>query len=264
MRARDFLSGSPFGSGVVGSLTTLGVVAAGVAIVETALVPGLLIGGAAILAPRLLPRGASTGSRNRPRRRPEPSAALAAPTAERPEPGEAAPFDVWRAATKTITYRVMLTTVDFGANYFVIGELATAAGLSGLSLVAGPIAYFAHEAAWHYYGPASARQFNPLEATVNVPIPGAIEGESGRTHIAGLKVSRALAKTVTYEGVTAVSEFGVNYFFVRDLVAAAGLTAFSVAISPFVYYVHEKAWDYYEAATARTPPHRAIPLAPAA
>ena len=146
----------------------------------------------------------------------------------------------------------MVTTADFGANYFVIGELATAAGLSSLSLVAGPIAYFAHEAAWHYYGPASARHSDPLEATVHVPIPGAAEGEeNGRTHFASVKVSRALAKTVTYEGVTAVSEFGVNYLFIRDLASAAGLAAFSIVISPFVYYVHEKAWDYYDAAKAR-------------
>ena len=46
--------------------------------------------------------------------------------------------------------------------------------------------------------------------------------------------------------VTAVSEFSANYLFVRDLAAAAGLTAFSVVIAPFVYYVHEKAWDYFD------------------
>jgi DNA topoisomerase III len=33
-------------------------------------------------------------------------------------------------------------------------------------------------------------------------------------------------KTVTYEGVTAVSEFAVNYLFVRDLAAAAGRASF--------------------------------------
>jgi hypothetical protein len=42
--------------GVVGSVATLGAVAAGVAIFEVALIPGLLIGGAAVLVPRLLPR----------------------------------------------------------------------------------------------------------------------------------------------------------------------------------------------------------------
>jgi uncharacterized membrane protein len=124
----------------------------------------------------------------------------------------------------------------------------TAAGLSSLSLVAGPVAYFAHEAAWHYYGPAAARHPDPLEAMVQVPIPGAAKGEeNGHRRFASIRVSRAVAKTVTYEGVTAVSEFGVNYLFVRDLVAAAGLTAFSVTIAPFVYYVHERAWDYYDA-----------------
>jgi uncharacterized membrane protein len=166
---------------------------------------------------------------------------------------------------KTLTYRVMVTTVDFGANYIVIGELATAAGLSSLSLVAGPIAYFAHEAAWHYYGPASARQLNPHEATVHVSIPGAAKGKNnGQARFGGLKMSRALAKTGTYEVVTGVSEFSVNYLFVRDLAAAAGLTAFSIVISPFVYYVHEKAWDYYDATKARSPAAPAPKLLPAA
>jgi uncharacterized membrane protein len=172
----------------------------------------------------------------------------------------------WRAVVKTLTYRVIVTTIDFGANYFVTGELTTAAGMSSLSLVAGPIAYFAHEAAWHYYGPASARQPNPLEATVHVPIPGAAQGEeNGRTRFASVKVSRALAKTVTYEVVTAVSEFGANHLFVRDLAAAAGLTAFSIVIAPFVYYVHEKAWDCYDATKARSSPSvPALKLLPAA
>ena len=199
---------------------------------------------------------------------PSPVPVPSAPTAhsaEAPASGEPAGFDTWRAVVKTFTYRAIVTTVDFGANYFVIGELATAAGLSGLSLVAGPIAYFAHEAAWHYYGPASARHPNPLAATVRVPIPGAAEGEeNARASFANLKVSRALAKTVTYEGVTAVTEFGVNYLFVRDLANAAGLTAFSIVISPFIYYVHEKAWDYYDATKAHSPAAPALKLLPAA
>jgi uncharacterized membrane protein len=267
MDTRGWFPGSVFGPSVVGGVATLGAIAAGAAIVEAALIPGLLIGGAAMLAPRLLPREMLNGLSGGRRRRTAPTPAPSAPTARSAEPasGEPIVFNTWRAVAKTLTYRVMLTTVDFGANYFVIGELATAAGLSSLSLVAGPIAYFAHEAAWHYYGPASARHANPLEATVYVPLPGAAKGEkNGRPRSAGVKVSRALAKTATYEGVTAVSEFGVNYFFVRDLVTAAGLTAFSVAVSPFVYYVHEKAWDYYDATKARSSASRTIKLLPAA
>jgi uncharacterized membrane protein len=258
MQAGRWLPSSVFGSNVIGSVATLGAVAAGAAIVEAALIPGLLIGGAAMLAPRLLPRDVLSGLGNG-RRRTAPSPAVSAPgahSAPPPDSGEPAAFDTWRAVVKTLTYRVMVTTADFGANYFVIGELATAAGLSSLSLVAGPVAYFAHEAAWHYYGPASAHHANPLEATVDVPIPGMAKG-------ANIKVGRAVAKTVTYEGVTGVSEFAVNYLFVRDLVAAAGLTTFSMVIAPVVYYVHEKIWDYYDAASAGPPAAPAPKLLPA-
>ena len=99
---------------------------------------------------------------------------------------------------------------------------------------------------------------------MHVPIPGAADGEGkGQPRFRGIKVSRALAKTVTYEGVTAVSEFSVNYLFVRDLAAAAGLTALSVVIAPIVYYVHEKAWDYYDATKTRSPPVPPMKLLPA-
>jgi uncharacterized membrane protein len=271
MPAKTWFPGSLLGPGVVGKVATLGAVVAGAAIVEAALIPGLLIGGAAVLAPRLLPRGTLSGLGDRLRRTapsPAPVPSPSAPeahSAEAAAAGEPASFDPWRAVIKTVTYRLMVTTADFGANYVVIGELATAAGLSSLSLVAGPIAYFAHEAAWHFYGPASARHANPREATVNVPIPGMAGGEAnGRTRFASVKVSRALAKTVTYEGVTGVSEFSVNYLFVRDLVAAAGLTAFSMVIAPIVYYVHETAWDFYDATKTRSPAVPALKLLPAA
>jgi uncharacterized membrane protein len=230
---------------------------AGAAIIEAALIPGLLIGAAAVLAPRLLPRDGLHGLADRMRRTMSSTvrvpSAPGAHAAQPPASGEPASFDTWRAVVKTITYRATVTTIDFGANYFVIGELTAAAGLSSLSLVAGLIAYFAHEVIWHYYGPVSVRDSNPLEAMVDVPIPGiAGSGENGRT--VSVKVSRAVAKTVTYEVVTGVSEFGVNFLFVRDLAAAAGLTAFSMVIAPFVYYVHEKAWDYYDATKARSSP----------
>jgi uncharacterized membrane protein len=255
--------GSAIGPSVIAGVATVGAVAAGAAIIEAALIPGLLIGAAAVLVPRLLPGDGLNGLASRLRRI-LPSAvrmplAVRAPSAQRthaaeaPASGEPASFDTWRAVVKTFTYRAAVTTIDFGANWFVIGELATAAGLSSLSLVAGPIAYFAHEAAWHFYGPISARHSNPLEATVDVSIPGVTGNGDGRTH-GRVKVSRAVAKTLTYEVVTGVSEFGANYLFVRDLAAAAGLTAFSIVISPFVYYVHEKVWDFYDATRAQPSP----------
>ena len=144
MDPRGWFPISVFGSGIVGQVATLGAVAAGAAILEAALIPGVLIGAAAVLAPRLLPRDMLSGLGDRLRRTaPSLVTVPSAPTAhsaEAPASGEPAFFDTWRAVVKTFTYRVIVTTVDFGANYFVIGELATAAGLSSLSLVAGPIA----------------------------------------------------------------------------------------------------------------------------
>jgi uncharacterized membrane protein len=268
IHARGWNPASVLGAGLVGKVALLGAVTAGAAIVEAALIPGVLIGGAAVLGPRLLPRETLSKLGNRLRRTvSSPVPVRSAPSArstQGPASGETASFDTWRAAAKTVTYRVIVTTIDFGANYVVIGELATAAGLSSLSLVAGPIAYFTHEAAWHYLGPRSSHNPNPLEATVRVPIPGVRKAEqNGRTRFASINVSRAFAKTVTYEAVTGVSEFGANYFFIRNVAAAAGLTAFSMVIAPLVYYVHEKAWDYYDATKGRSPAARSRKLLPA-
>jgi hypothetical protein len=47
MHARGWHPSSVFGPGVIGSVAALGAVAAGAAIFEAALIPGLLIGGAA-------------------------------------------------------------------------------------------------------------------------------------------------------------------------------------------------------------------------
>ena len=49
-----------------------------------------------------------------------------------------------------------------------------------------------------------------------------------------------------------------NYLFVRDLAAAAELTAFSIVIAAFAYYVDEKAWDYYATKAASGPGPEAI------
>jgi len=266
MHASGWDPGSFFGSSVVGKVALLGAVTAGAAVVEAALIPGVLIGGAAaVLAPRLLARDTLSKLGDRLRRTvsaPVPVRSVAAArSAQAPASSELASFDTWRAVVKTFTYRVIVTTIDFGANYVVIGELATAAGLSSLSLVAGPIAYFTHEAAWHYLGPLSSHNPNPLDATVRVPIPGLATGdENGWTTV---EMSRALAKTVTYEAVTGLSEFGANYFFIRNVAAAAGLTVFSMVIAPLVYYVHEKAWDYYDATKGRSPATPARKLLPA-
>jgi uncharacterized membrane protein len=42
--------------------------------------------------------------------------------------------------------------MDFTTTYLVIGDLATAAGLSAFGFVVGPFVYIAHERAWEYFG----------------------------------------------------------------------------------------------------------------
>jgi uncharacterized membrane protein len=129
-------------------------VIAGAALLEMALLPAVLVGGAALLAPNFLPK-----SRRRPPIDASPTRKRAKPVNSRPIEVElmttvTAPpkFAVKKALAKTITFRVIVTTLDFTTNFLVIGDLATAAGLSTFSLVVGPLFYFGHETAWNYFG----------------------------------------------------------------------------------------------------------------
>src|SRR5262249_58935855 len=96
-----------------------------------------------------------------------------------------ADFGIKQAIAKTVTFRIIVTTLDFTTNYIVIGELATAAGLSTFNLVVGPVFYLAHETAWNYFGPAGA--------DVRVPV-GTAPSADGE----GVTVRPALAQTLTF------------------------------------------------------------------
>ena len=52
-----------------------------------------------------------------------------------------------QAIAKTVTFRIVVTTLDFTSNYVVIGEATTAAGLSTFAFVVGPLFHLAHETA---------------------------------------------------------------------------------------------------------------------
>jgi len=206
---------------------------AGAALLEAALIPGLVLGGAAVLAPKYL-----TTLR---RRRPPIRSTVRRPRADRQDvtaPAAApAGFGIKQAIAKTVTFRIIVTTLDFTTNYVVIGELATAAGLSTFNLVAGPVFYFVHETAWNYFGPPGA--------AVRLPVAKVSDEE-------GFMVSRALAKTITFRTIATVMDFTVNYVVVRDVATAVGLSAFAFVVGPFVYLGHEKLWDYYGSPSERT------------
>src|ERR1700761_4835494 len=98
-------------------------VVAGAALIEAALIPGLVIGGAAVLAPRLLPKALPMLRRRLlgsvTSRRQSPPA-----TAQVPSQATLLPrFAMGQAIAKTITYRLIVTSLDFTTNYIVIGEL---------------------------------------------------------------------------------------------------------------------------------------------
>jgi uncharacterized membrane protein len=155
-------------------------------------------------------------------------------------------FAIGQAIAKTITFRIIVTTLDFTTNYLVIGELGTAAGLSTFNLVAGPLFYLGHEAAWNYLGPA--------EAAVDLPV----------TVGGGFTISRALAKTVTFRTIATAMDFTTNYVVVGDVAAAVVLSASGFILGPFVYFGHERAWDYFSAPRERTvDPPASIKLLPA-
>jgi uncharacterized membrane protein len=211
------------------SYVTVGLtVLAGAALFEAALIPGMLIGGAVVLAPKYLRPlfGSSVRRRNAPKHPRAKRHELAAP------PAAPAHFGIKQAIAKTITFRIIVTTLDFTTNYIVIGELATAAGLSTFNLVVGPVFYLVHETAWNYFG--------PVGADVRVPVGQApsVDGE-------GFTVSRALAKTITFRTLATVMDFTTNYVVVGDVATAVGLSAFAFVVGPFVYLGHEKLWDYY-------------------
>jgi uncharacterized membrane protein len=222
-------------------------VLAGAALFETALIPGILIGGVAVLAPRYLPKGALPGLRRRVETLARKTVQMrTAPEASNREQAQAGPaqnilpkFAIGQAVAKTITFRIIVTTLDFTTNYLVIGEIATAAGLSTYNLIAGPLFYLAHEAVWNYWG--------PTDDAVGLPAltAGSTEADGEPGSLSRFTISRALAKTVTFRVIASTMDFATNYFVVRDVGAALILSASGFILGPFVYFGHEKAWEYF-------------------
>ena len=206
---------------LVSLAATVGVVAAGLSLLEVALLPGLAVGAAALAARNLVAkRPPDLLSRLRlpvslPWQSPNASAT--------PHPK----FAVKQALAKTITFRIIVTALDFTWNYAIIGEVAAAASLSAISLAVGPVFYFLHETSWNYF---SSPETTPKRPRISV----------GKT-----TVSRALVKTIVFRTMATTAEFTTNYLVVGDLSMAAKLSAFGFVAGPFIYWGHEMAWDYY-------------------
>jgi uncharacterized membrane protein len=219
-------------------------VLAGVALFEVALVPAVAIGGAALLAPKIVP-----GLRRRTTPAPGGLARPPAVPAPAPDPVAAPPpflmpqqLTLKVALAKTVTFRIFVTALDFTTNLVVTGSASVAAGLSILTLTVGPIVYFAHETAWNYLQPADT-------AVAVAP---------------RLMISRRVAKTITYRIIATAADFTANFVGTGDLASAALLTAFGFVVGPFVYLGHEMLWDHFTTRTSsRREPSQAPILVPA-
>lgn len=217
-------------------------VLAGAALLEAALVPAVVIGGAVVLAPKYLAR---LHRQRRPSTRPmirqqaQPMRLLPARAGgEMPVPAIHR-LTVKRAIAKTVTFRVIVTSLDFTANYVMIGELAAAAGLSAFALVAGPVFYLAHEMAWDRFGPPRTG------AGASVVLKPRSISKWPRLGTGTLSINRPLAKTITFRTAATVMDFTTNYVVIGDLATAATLSAFGFVVGPFVYLGHELIWDRY-------------------
>ncbi|MGD0635256.1 MAG: DUF2061 domain-containing protein [Beijerinckiaceae bacterium] len=219
-------------------------VLAGVALFEVALIPGVVIGAAAVLAPKYLPKlrrslqplfDATFAQKI------EPAAPLPDSRDIKAPPSALTGFAIKQAIAKTITFRIIATTADFTANYVVIGDLATAAGLSTIGVVVAPFFYLVHETAWNHFSPGE-----PMAGRAAVLIfpPGTKLGQGG------FAINRALAKTITFRSFATVMDFTANYVVTGDLAAAVVLTAFGFVVGPIIYFGHEMAWDHYGAPRA--------------
>lgn len=67
-------------------------------------------------------------------------------------PPEPEGFTLSRSVWKTLSFRVIGTSIDFATNLIAIGDLATAAALSSLPILIGPWIYLGHELAWERFG----------------------------------------------------------------------------------------------------------------
>jgi uncharacterized membrane protein len=250
-------NGTNLTQAVVTTVATVGVIAAGVALLEIALLPGMVIGGAAFLVPKyLVPKYLVPKYLPGMRRRLKPLLDFSPPIASKASlpglPVVKAPlafpvrFTMRQAIAKTITYRIIVTTLDFTVNYVVIGELATAAGLSAFALVVGPLFYLAHESLWNRFGDSDRR----VDLTALLPLRPAAETPSAEPR--GFTISRALAKTITFRTIATTMDFTTNFVVVGDLVTAVTLSASGFILGPFVYFGHEMVWDYYGSPGART------------
>jgi len=149
-----------------------------------------------------------------------------------------------QAAMKTVSFRVVASSIDFAINYLFIGELAAAAGLSAFALVALPILYFGHETVWNYFAAKAKQKEGRWGTSIELPftLPPALLDKSKQQESRPVTVNLALTKALTYRVAATGLDFTANYIVIGDAASAAALSAIGLVIGPFIYFGHEVVW----------------------
>ena len=231
-------------SALLEETTALGIVVAGVALIEVALLPGALIGGIAVIAPNYLIRHRKALShppsefRNKNQKKFNSLNNLNKNNSEFKHF-----FGLQRSFAKTVTFRILSSSLDFTWNYALLGDVAVAAGLSGFGFIASSTFYFIHESSWNQLKSLSVNK--PIKLLPIKDIKQVSNKTLDEKYWWDLQISPALAKTFTFRSMATVAEFTTNYYVVRDIPMAAALSAFGFFCGPFIYYAHEKLWEKY-------------------
>jgi uncharacterized membrane protein len=157
---------------------------------------------------------------------------------------------VTQAVLKTITYKAANGSVGFVVTYAIVQSVKTAATLSGIWLAAGPFVYFAHESTWNYFGRSESETPDHLPPPVTIPLPWR---KPGGTERAGVTVSRAAAKTLAWRCIATVADFSLVSAVVGSAATAAAVSGAGVVFGSAIYFVHERAWDRFNARHTATP-----------
>src|SRR6516162_3463565 len=112
-------------------------------------------------------------------------------------------------------------------------------------MVAGPLFYLGHEAIWNYFGPAGGA----VELATLTRLR--VDREKREDDWRNFKISRALAKTITFRTLATIMDFTTNYVVVRDVTQALILSFSGFILGPFVYFGHEWVWDRFTSARQR-------------
>lgn len=226
-------------------VTTMGLVVIGGVFVEAALIPGILLGCSAFIAPKVL-RAILRSKKSKIQEFHDPVISNTKPVRS-PLFAEHIIMPT-RSIAKMCTFRATSTGLDFAWNYAILGDVGVAAGLSSVSLVVAPLFYLIHETVWNIY----SVQYSGSRRIIHDKSQfGGSLLSTNQFRITTSSDNSKILKTITYRLFATVSEFGTNYVFARNLPQALSLTAFSATMGPFIYYGHEIIWEKLDTMAGR-------------